>query len=684
MDFFKYYEKCRSVQKGILTMIQDQHINYGLGIDTGGTNTDATIVDLDTTKVVAKSKARTSHHDLSIGLGEAVDNVYRIFGSTGLEPNLIGVSTTLATNSILEGVGGQVGLIGLGWTPRRGDEYGTKYQFFLEGGHDVRGRPQTSLDHGGIQKAIAEMAPHVDSIVVSSLFSVYNPLHEIEVKRIIREQYDLPVVMGHELTGELGFYERTVTAVLNARLLPVLSDFLRKVQEIMELRGIRAPIMVLKGDGNLMNLRMAKERPVETLLSGPAASARGALLLSGLQNCIAIDIGGTSTDIAVMEDGRCKVSREGAVVGSWPTRVEAVNVRSVGLGGDSEVRLSPKNELIIGPERVIPLCFATTSFPRLVEKMTTLGETRFYRASLRQHGRLTRVEQTIVDYLMANGPQALEELQDALLDVYLLETYVRSLKSKGAIEGIGLTPTDALHAVGRYTQGDQEAAKVGVKVFAFKHQLEESELTKRVIAKVSSRIADEVLKKLLSDEVGSWQETEVLQGLIDGLSGQRSFPNFSLNAHLKYPLVGLGGPAGAFMPPLAERLHVQVVIPEDHDVGNAIGAVCGEVSEFVDVFVCPREHDYAIYSSFSPPICIWGERDAVKRAKELASTWAMERAVKAGGCNLQVEMKLEEERERSKNAEKKDTLVQMWIRARAVGEPVDRRFMEMMSVGPKA
>jgi N-methylhydantoinase A/oxoprolinase/acetone carboxylase beta subunit len=429
---------------------------------------------------------------------------------------------------------------------------------------------------------------------------------------------------------------------------------------------------------------MAKERPVETLLSGPAASARGALLLSGLQNCIAIDIGGTSTDIAVMENGRCKISREGAVVGSWPTRVEAVNVRTVGLGGDSEVRMLPKNELLIGPERVIPLCFAIPLFPGLVQKMTELGETRFFRASPRQHGRLTTVEQTIVDHLSANGPQTLEELQEALRDVYLLETYIKALKSKGAIEGIGLTPTDALHAVGRYTQGDVEAAKVGVQVFAFKFQLEENELTRRVIAKVTSRIADEVLKKMFSDEVGPLQHTEVFQRLIDGLSGERSFPNFSLKAELKYPLVGLGGPAGAFMPPLAERLHVEVVIPEDHDVGNAIGAVCGEVSEFVDVFVCPREHDFAIYSSFSPPICIWGEHDAVKKAKELASAWALERAERAGGCDLQVEMKLEEERERSKNAEKKDTLVQLWIRARAVGAPVDRRFMEMMSSGPRA
>jgi N-methylhydantoinase A/oxoprolinase/acetone carboxylase beta subunit len=652
-------------------MREDEAASCGLGIDTGGTNTDAVVVDLRTAKVLAKAKARTTHYDLSIGLGEAVDKVREIHGGDDLQLNLIGVSTTLATNSILEGVGGEVGLIGIGWRPGIGEEFGTKHQVFLEGGHDVRGRVQTVLDVEGVRNAIEEMAPHVDSFVVSSLFSVYNPLHEAEVMRMIRERCDIPVVMGHDLTGELGFYERTVTAVLNARLLPVLNDFLQKVQQIMESRGIRAPIMVLKGDGNLMNIRMGRERPVETLLSGPAASARGGLLLSGLQDCFTVDIGGTSTDIAVMEKGQCRVSKEGAVVGIWPTRVEAVNVRTVALGGDSEVRVSARRQVHIGPERVIPLCFARPVFPDIMDRLRATGETRYFMASRQRHGRLTPVEAKLVEHLSTKGPQSIREIEETLDGVYLVEKYLRTLKGKGAVEGIGLTPTDVLHALGRYNEGESEAAILGVEVLAKRLNLGETELAERIVAKVTSRIAEEVLKKVISDEIESLPHSEGLQHLMDGLSGERSFSNFALNAQLKYPLVGLGGPAGAFMPPLAERLGVRVIIPEDHDVGNAIGAVCGQVSEFVDVFVCPREYDFAIYSSFSPPITVYGEFDAVKKAKELASAWAMERAVRAGGKDLHVEMKLEEERERSKTIEKKDTLVQLWVRARAIGSPVD-------------
>jgi N-methylhydantoinase A/oxoprolinase/acetone carboxylase beta subunit len=650
-------------------MDDDERVNYGLGIDTGGTYTDAVIVDLRTKKVLFKAKARTTHHDLSIGLGEAVDGVLKVFGAGHLEPSLVGVSTTLATNSILEGKGGQVGLIGLGWTPKPSEEFGTKYQYFLNGGHDVRGRPQTSMDIDGVRSAVKEMASNVDSIVISSLFSVYNPIHEIEIKRIISEGYGIPVVMGHELTGELGIYERTVTAVLNARLIPVLSEFLQKVQEIMAGRGIKAPMMVLKGDGNLMKISVAKERPVETLLSGPAASAMGGFLLTDLEDCIAIDMGGTSTDIAVIEDGRCKVSREGAVVGSWPTRVEAVKIRTIGLGGDSEIATSPKKDLVIGPERVVPLCFASPVFPDIVRRIRETGEIRFLIASPRDFNHLNECEQRIIDRLRVVGPQTFTELEGSLEGIYLLDKYIRSLKARGAISVIGLTPTDVLHAAERYTEGDVDAAKLGVKVLAIWLGIGERELIDKVISKVTSRIAEEVLKKCLSDEMGPLPESDVVQNMIDGMSGARSFSMFSLNAKMDRPLVGLGAPAGAFISPLADLLNAKVVIPTDHDVGNAVGAVCGQVAEFVDVFVYPRDTGYAVYSAFSAPMCYGDESDTVAKAKELASMYAMERAEKAGGHNLQVELKVEEERERSKSIVNKDKLVQMWIRARAVGTP---------------
>ena len=646
-------------------------INYGLGIDTGGTYTDAAIVDLQTTRLLAKSKARTTHHDLSIGLGEAVDRVLGILGDDDFEPSLVGVSTTLATNSVLERKGGRVGLIGLGWKPDEGQEFGVKKQYFLSGGHDVRGRIQDSLDLEGVRSAIEEMANGVDSIVVSGLFSVYNSLHEIEVKRLITDRHDIPVVMGHELTAELGIYERTVTAVLNAGLIPVLSDFLKKVQEIMERRGFKAPIMVFKGDGTLMNIKAAIRRPVDTLLSGPAASAMGGKLLSGQENCIVIDIGGTSTDIAVIENGRSKISAEGAIVGSWPTRVEAVNAWTVGLGGDSEIKVSKKHGLRIGPQRVTPLCFAASSFPGLVDRMKELGEARFIVASPRSFDHLSSCEHKIVDHLRANGPQTFGELKQVFEEMYLIERNMGSLWSQGAIEVIGLTPTDVLHAEGIYTEGDTKAAELGVRIVAIALNMKESELTSKVIAMMSSRIAEELVKKVLSDQLGELPQSDVLQQMVEGMAGGRTFPNFDMKVKIRHPVIGLGGPAGVFIPPLAERLEVKVMIPDNHDVGNAIGAVCGQVSEFVDVFVYPREKGYAVYSVFSTPIFYTFEYDAISKAKEMASIYALERAKNAGGFDLHVELKIEQERERSESVLGKDALLQMRVRALAVGTPMD-------------
>ncbi len=648
----------------------DPKIIYGLGIDAGGTYTDAVIVDIQKATVLAKSKARTTHCDLSIGLREAVDMVLGVLEDDNFEPRLVGVSTTLATNSVLEGKGGRVGLIGLGWKPEEGQEFGARKQYFLSGGHDVRGRMQDSLDLVGVRSAIEEMANSVDSIVVSGLFSVYNSLHEIEVKRLIIERCDIPVVMGHELTGELGIYERTVTGVLNAGLIPVLSDFLKKVQEIMDRRGFRAPIMIFKGDGTLMNIKAAIRRPVDTLLSGPAASAMGGKLLSGRDNCIVIDIGGTSTDIAVVENGRSRISADGAIVGSWPTRVEAVNAWTVGLGGDSEIWVSKKQGLRIGPQRVTPLCFAASSFPGLVEKMMELGEARFIFAPPRMFDRLSSSEQKIVDHLWANGPKTLDELKLALAEIYLMEMHIRSLWSQGAIEIIGLTPTDVLHAAGIYTEGDTKASELGIRIFAIALNMKESELTKKIIEMVSSRIAEELVKKVLSDEFGELPRSDVLQQMIERMSGSRSYPNFEMKVKIGHPVIGLGGPAGAFIPSLAERLDANVVIPDNFDVGNAIGAVCGHVSEFVDVFVYPRDKGYAVYSVFSTPIFYTLERDAITKAKEMASLHALERARNVGGFDLNVEFKIEEEREKSESVLGKDALLQMRVRARAVGKPV--------------
>ena len=175
------------------------------------------------------------------------------------------------------------------------------------------------------------MANCVDSIVVSGLFSVFNHLHEVEIKRMVRERYDIPVVMGHELTGELGIYERTVTAVLNAGLIPVLRDFLKKVQEIMVRRGSQGPDNGIQGRWHPDEPQGGKGTPGGHHPFRSLASAMGGKLLSGHEDRRRYrrNVHGHSGH----RRGQVQISAAGAVVGSWPTRVEAVNVWTVGLEG---------------------------------------------------------------------------------------------------------------------------------------------------------------------------------------------------------------------------------------------------------------------------------------------------------------------------------------------------------------
>jgi N-methylhydantoinase A/oxoprolinase/acetone carboxylase beta subunit len=339
------------------------------------------------------------------------------------------------------------------------------------------------------------------------------------------------------------------------------------------------------------------------------------------------------------------------------------------LGGDSEIRASVKHGILIGPERVTPICFAGLFLPSIKAKMEKLGEARFLMAVSGPLTHLTPSEKRIIDQLLMNGPQTISELKKDLEDINLLDMFVKSLIYRGALMGIGLTPTDILHAARLYTAGDVEAADTAVGLFSKVLKLNQEEFIKNVMDKVSTKIASELLKKVLSDNLGTLTEVPSMQGVIELLTGARSCYNLELNAKIKGPIVGLGGPAKAFVTPLADILDVEVLIPDDYDVGNAVGAVCGQVSMFADIFVYPRDKGYAVYSAFTTPACFSDERDAIREAKDMARKYAMERARQAGGLDLHVEMAVEEERERSTSTLEKDQLLQMHIRARAVGKP---------------
>ena len=432
----------------------------------------------------------------------------------------MGLSTTLATNSILTGKGGQVGLICIGWNPDRDWDMGTKVIETVGGGHTVRGHESWPLDVAALDMAIDSMAHKVDAIAISSIFSVYNPDHEERARRAILDKVNMLTVTGHDLTTELGIKERTITAVLNAKLIPIIGDFLSSVEHSMEKRGIKGQIMVYKGDGSLMNIAVARGRPVDTILSGPAASLMGGRLLSKLENCIVLDIGGTSTDIAYLDRGFPRINREGASVGNWRTRVRAIDIWTSGLGGDSDMQVDRFGHLEIGPERVMPLAVASKLNPSLLDKLRLTRQTTYYMAYDRDASKLSHEDRLVYNLLRENQICTLNEANEALPELTFVTENLRSLKAKGFVVQTGVTPTDIMHVKGVYTPGDVQAAREGVEIFSNLSGMTVDQFTENFMDTMVTRIGGEVIKKIISDEAGDIVPSRALDYLMQGDPGR--------------------------------------------------------------------------------------------------------------------------------------------------------------------
>lgn len=575
----------------------------GLGIDTGGTYTDSALIDLDTGEILEKAKALTTRDNLTIGIANSID---RLTPSRLAETALVSLSTTLATNSVVEGKGSRVGLITCGHEVAADvplDQY-----VEVAGGHDLLGNEKAPLDLEAVRAFILATRDKVDAYAVSGYLSVRNPAHENVVKTLVKELTDKPVVCARELSGQLGFNERTITAVLNARLIPVICDLVDAAKRVMADRGISAPLTIVRGDGALMSEEVAIERPVETLLSGPAASTIGAKFLTGLDNAVIADIGGTTTDIAVLRDGRPRVAPDGATVGKWQTRVKAVDMLTAGIGGDSRVVVMDR-ELYLSPRRAIPLSIGATLFPRLIEKLdeargyrvmpprsyqrrerlAILQATDFFTVTRTPNGfQLATREQELLD-LLREHPCSLYEAGERL-KVHPYAFDIDPLEEWNVLTRISLTPTDALHADGSYREYSVDAATRGVRIEAARMQVGEAELVERVKEEVVNKITQEIVTKLVYDEIQHVHVPgcEVCRLLLQEVIKNRPHGDFTVSLAMNKPLVGVGAPAQAFLPQVAERLRTPLVVPEHAEVANAIGAVTGNIFETVEIIIQPQ------------------------------------------------------------------------------------------------
>ena len=642
-----------------------------MGLDTGGTYTDAAIIDMDTLEVLAKGKSQTTYHNLSIGILGAIDEVLRSDKYDRADIQFVGLSTTLATNSILTGKGGKVGHIGIGWTPSHGFHSGADMDAYIKGGHGVWAQQLAPLDTQALEEAIIKMRDEVDSFVVSGHFSVYNPAHELEASRLIKERTGMPVVLGHHLTSQLGVPERSVTAVLNARLLPIISDFLDGVESSLKDRGIDATILVFKGDGTLMNIEKARERPVETILSGPAASLMGGKLLCKENNFIVVDIGGTSTDIAYLDDGFPRISKEGATVGHWRTRVRAIDIWTVGLGGDSHVVSDQRGNFKIGPERVIPLSVASSSFPNIKDRMMATSETNYYLHVERSAAKLNPKEKAVYEFVRAHPICTLEEIRVGNPEVYTYRDVVKHLKDRGFLQMTGLTATDFMHVQGHFDRFDVEAARLGVQFMANWGHKEFKEFVESFQQEFITRVGEEIMRKVVLDESGDMPEGPGFDYLLRAsVNGNRSSIMCS-STKLDRPLVGIGAPTHIYMPALEERMNVKVIMPKDHDVGNAVGAVCSQISETVTAQVYPNmDNVFFVLGPFGSPVTYSHVEQAISSARRQAEEYVRNKVYEAGAENIRVRSDVYENKFYGGDNVEGEQTAWVDIVARATGDPV--------------
>lgn len=346
-----------------------------LGIDVGGTFTDAVIID--GANVVSWAKRRTTKDNLMNGITEALGAVLVDIDSAQIEQ--VTLSTTVVTNTIVEHKEQPVDLYVVAGPGRNVDDIFPVRPVYLKGYTDHRGIVVESTKC----EAINHIAHTVQSrsgtnlAAVSAKFGVRNPKEELDVTNALSAMYDT-ISTGSSLSGNLNFPRRTISAYFNSAVTDVFNRFRQAVRDALVAHNITAPVYILKADGGSLPIDTIASVPVETVFTGPAATVLGleALRSATLGHTVALDIGGTTTDISLWKQGEPLMTKEGVSIRNYPSAVRSFAVTSVGIGGESVVRYNNGN-LTVGPERVGPSVALGGIEPTLGDALIVLGKAQY-------------------------------------------------------------------------------------------------------------------------------------------------------------------------------------------------------------------------------------------------------------------------------------------------------------------
>jgi N-methylhydantoinase A/oxoprolinase/acetone carboxylase beta subunit len=657
--------------------------SYIIGIDTGGTYTDAVVIDRRRHKILSSAKALTTKGDLSLGVGEAMARAVEALDGA-VKPSdisLVSISTTLATNAVVEGHGGAVGLVLIGFDDRMVERTGILRVFpgmpviRVVGGHDHNGDAAHALDKATLYSSLAELKGEVGAIAIASTFAVRNNQHEVASRAVVDEVLGGPVTLSSELSQALDAPRRALTAVLNARLIGHISRLIAAVDRAMKGRGIDAKLMIMKGDGTLASAESIATRPIETVLSGPAASLVGAKWLSGLDDFLMSDMGGTTTDVGILEKGRPLVAVEGAEVGGWRTMVKAIDVRTIGLGGDSEVAISLNGEIEIGSQRAVPVSLLTDRFPEVVTLLEAdLAETeggsllgRFVVLPFgkgdrpKPHGLTARETELLA--LIGERPTPLRKVAVSSA----AQRALNGLRKKGLAQVSAFTPSDAAHVLNLQNNWNGEGAVLAAKLVARFRTMKAVDDTalehfcREVWAATVAKSARIVLDTALGGVQGNSQ-------LIDAVCrGAPLVGRARISIAPCLPIVAVGGPVRVYYEEVGRRLGVKVVFAPYCDVANAVGAASALVADRVTVTIEGDGNGLFRVHGGGQSAIFGSGKQALLEAQVLAERIALEEALRHGAHTPKLSIEIT--KSHLPDAKNDDGLLTATITAEAIGVP---------------
>ncbi len=660
----------------------------GLGIDVGGTYSDSILIDLHTSNVLSKAKSPTTHDDLVKGIERSLGLLDR---NLFPQVRLVSLSTTLATNALVEGRRSRIAAILPGYKPSHCPQKFLPDIHLVRGGHTAEGDEMFDLDLEAVRRIIESTRDTVEAYAVSAYFSTRNPSHELAVLDLIqRLAPHIPIVCGHELSHKLNAGHRAITTILNAHLIPLIRGLLLSAKKVLYEFCIHAPLMVVKGDGSLFREEICQKRPVETILSGPAASVVGAsfLMSHALEKAVVMDIGGTTSDIAVLQGGYPRLNMNGVAIGPWQTHVTAVDVRTIGLGGDSYIQVDQKGEMRIGPKRVEPLCFLAKRFPNVNFQLKSafsqpVKDERFtptafwFRTEKKVPGQLTVREEEILR-ILSGAPFNIFEIAKEL-DTYpiTLRNELSRLEDQALIGMAGFTPTDIFHIRNLYNEGDRECSLLAAEFLARQTSMDLDTFLLKVEESFHRKAALEIVDSTSSYPIsyGHLEQTcpacqRIWQNCFWGranIERQNEIGPFRMQLCLDIPLVAIGAPAHILAPPLAKCMQAKEFVPKHAEVASALGAIVGTILINKQVLIRPLSPEgYVCFTSAGKSTCPTLE-DAVNQARSFLTNHLQAAVGRAGGNEL--EMNIWEDRKQATLASGQTIMIEMILHGQAVAKP---------------